>query len=112
MIQLEARGTAIEQKIKQLSNVIIEPVTIVAGLNLKPVILSQNKEIVELFDKFLLEQVNGEINSIQFIDTIATKGVFDYNGWRIIKRSSSDYQLNRSVYECLAVKMIEKTSTG
>ena len=112
MIQLEARGTAIEQKLKQLSNVIIEPVTIVAGLNLKPVILSQNKEIVELFDRLLLEQVNGNINSLQFIESIATKGVFDYNGWRIIKRSSSDYQLNRSIYDCLAIRVIEKSSTN
>lgn len=107
MIQLEARGTAIDQKIKQLSNVMIEPITIVAGLNLKPVILSQNKEIVEVFDKLLLEQVNGKNN---FIDSIVTKGVFDYSGWRIIKRSSSDYQFNRSIYECLAIRMIEKAA--
>lgn len=107
MIQLEARSTAIDQKIKQLSNVMIEPITIVAGLNLKPVILSQNKEIVEVFDKLLLEQVNGKNN---FIDSIVTKGVFDYSGWRIIKRSSSDYQFNRSIYECLAIRMIEKAA--
>ncbi len=42
----------------------------------------------------------------QLIDSISTKGVFEYNGWRIIKRHSSDYQSERSLFDCLAVKVI------
>ena len=48
MIQLEARGAIVDQKIQPLSNLIIEPVTIVAGLNQKPIILSQNKELADV----------------------------------------------------------------
>jgi PTS system nitrogen regulatory IIA component len=106
MIQLEARSAFVEQKIQQLSNVIIEPLTIVAGLNQKPIILSQNKELVDLLDKIPIELINGKVNTAQLIDSIISKGVFDYDGWRIIKRQSSDYQSNRSLLECIAVKVI------
>lgn len=95
MIQLEARTAQPEQQISQLSNVVIEPVTIVAGINQKPIILSQNKELVDILDK-----------SNQIIESINAKGFFEQSGWRIIKRSSEDYQANRSLYECIAVKIL------
>lgn len=100
MIQLEATQSQEEkQSIDQLSNVIIEPLTIVTGSNQKQVILAQNEELVNLLE-----------NSPAVVDAIASKGVFELNGWRVIKRSSSDYQLNRSLYECIAVKVIVKNS--
>ncbi|MFA3783281.1 PTS sugar transporter subunit IIA [Melioribacteraceae bacterium 4301-Me] len=97
MIQLETRDTQAQQKIKQLSDVLIEPVTIVYGLNQRPIVLCQNKELVELLDK-----------STQLIESINTKGFYEQNGWRIIKRNSSDYQANRSMLECIAVKLVVK----
>lgn len=106
MIQLEARGATVEQKIQQLSNVIIDPVTIVAGLNQKPIFLSQNKELIELLDNLPTEQVNANVNATQFLDSLTSKGVFEVSGWRIIKRQSSDYQANRFLLECIAVKII------
>ncbi len=106
MIQLEARGATVEQKIQQLSNVIIDPVTIVAGLNQKPIFLSQNKELIELLDNLPSEQVNANVNATQFLDSLTSKGVFEVSGWRIIKRQSSDYQANRFLLECIAVKII------
>jgi nitrogen PTS system EIIA component len=110
MIQLEARSAFVEQKIQQLSNIIIEPVIIVAGLNQKPVILSQNKELVDLLDNMLNEQSPQKVNSEQFIDSISTKGVFEYNGWRIVKRQSSIFQANRFLLDCYAVKVIANNS--
>ncbi len=95
MIQLEARTAQPEQQIDQLSNVVIEPVTIVTGLNQKPTILSQNKELADILDK-----------SNQIIESINTKGFFEQSGWRIIKKSSEDYQSDRSLYECIAVKIL------
>lgn len=106
MIQLETRSAVIEQKIQQLSNVIIEPLTIVAGLNQKPIVLSQNKELVDLLDSLPPEQAINKVNAAQFIDSISSKGVFEHKGWRIIKRQSSDYQANRSLFDCIAVKVI------
>jgi nitrogen PTS system EIIA component len=95
MIQLEARGSQAEQKIKQLSNVIIEPLTIIYELNQKPIILTQNKELVEILDK-----------SSQLIEALNSNGFYEQSGWRIIKRSASDYQASRSLIECLGVKVI------
>lgn len=95
MIQLEARSSQPEQQIDQLSNVIIEPVTIVASNNQKPIVLSQNKELVDILD-----------NENQLIESFSTKGFFESNGWRIIKRSSEDYQANRSLFDCIAVKIL------
>jgi hypothetical protein len=95
MIQLEARGAQPEQQIDQLSNVIIEPVTIVVGMNQKPIVLSQNQELVDILD-----------NTNQIIESITAKGYFEINGWRIIKKSSEDYRANRSLYDCIAVKIL------
>lgn len=99
MIQLEATQSQQDQNIEQLSNVIIEPITIVSGSNQKQIILSQNEELVNLLE-----------NSTALVDAINLKGVFEINGWRVIKRSSSNYQLNRSLYECIAVKVMVKNN--
>jgi nitrogen PTS system EIIA component len=106
MIQLEARSVVVEQNIQQLSNVIIEPLTIVAGLNQKPIILSQSKELVDILDSLPTEQTGNKVNTTQFIDSISSKGAFEHNGWRIIKRHSSDYQADRCLFDCIAVKVI------
>lgn len=106
MIQLEARSAVAEQRIQQLSNIIIEPLTVVSGLNQKPVILTQNKELVDLLDNMLSDQSQKTVSPEQFIDSILIKGMFEYNGWRIIKRQSSNYQSNRSILDCYAVKVL------
>lgn len=95
MIQLEVMNTAKAKKIEQLSDVLIEPLSIITGLDQKHVILAQNAELVALFD-----------NSTQLTDAIAAKGVYEQDGWRVISKSSSHYQANRSLYECIAVKVI------
>uniref|UniRef100_UPI00307E7103 PTS sugar transporter subunit IIA n=1 Tax=Ignavibacterium sp. TaxID=2651167 RepID=UPI00307E7103 len=104
MIQLETRSAVAEQKIQQLSDIIVEPITIVGGLNQKPVILSQNQELVELLDNLLAGKPDDKINIEQFIDSISLKGLFEFNGWRIIKRQSSNYQSNRFLLDCYAIK--------
>ncbi|MCE1188191.1 MAG: PTS sugar transporter subunit IIA [Ignavibacteria bacterium] len=96
MIQLEVMSTAkaAEQQ-PRFSDVMIEPLTIIAGLNQKSIILTQNPDLVTLFD-----------NSQQLTDSIAAKGVYEQAGWRVISRSSSNYQANRFLYDCIAVKLI------
>lgn len=95
MIQLEVLNNAKANKIHQLSDVLIEPMTIVTGLDQKHVILAQNPDLVAMFD-----------SSPQLTEAIATKGVYEQNGWRVISKSSSHYQANRSLYDCIAVKVI------
>jgi mannitol/fructose-specific phosphotransferase system IIA component (Ntr-type)/uncharacterized coiled-coil protein SlyX len=98
MIQLEARDTQAEQKLNQLSNVIVEPVTLIVSSNQRPIVLTQNRELVEILDK-----------SNQLIESINSKGFYEQSGWRIIKRNSSEYQASRSLYECLGIKLLVGT---
>jgi mannitol/fructose-specific phosphotransferase system IIA component (Ntr-type)/uncharacterized coiled-coil protein SlyX len=107
MIQLETRSSEVDQKIQMLSNVIFEPVTIIATPNQKPLILAQSEELVEILDNLPAKQSNSKVNSDIFIDSLVTKGIFEYKGWRIIKRNSSEYQASRSLIDCIAVKIIK-----
>jgi len=95
MIKLETREAAPPAPINQLSDIIIEPVSLVSLPNKKHFTLAQNKELINLLD-----------NSAQLIDSISAKGVFETSGWRIVKRNSSEYLENRLMYECIAIKVI------
>jgi mannitol/fructose-specific phosphotransferase system IIA component (Ntr-type) len=98
MIQLETRGGTVENKTLQLSNLIIEPVSIIYEPNAKPVVLTQNRELAEALEK---PQLNN-----QFKESISGRGIYETNGWRIIKKGSSDYQMNRSLFDCIAVRAL------
>jgi hypothetical protein len=44
-------------------------------------------------------------------ESISSSGIIETNGSRIIKRASTAYQLNRSVYESLAIKLKNSSPT-
>ncbi|HEX2867458.1 MAG TPA: PTS sugar transporter subunit IIA [Ignavibacteriales bacterium] len=95
MIQLESRSAAIQSaEIKSLSNLIIEPLIIAGEHNAKQMTFSQNKELTELLD-----------GSADFAEAITNKGIYEKNGWRVIKRIGTNYQLGRVIMECLAIKI-------
>lgn len=94
MVQLESRSAMHSAEMYNLSDLITEPVTLIGDHNLKQIVLSQNKELSELMD-----------GSPDIVDCISNKGVFEKSGWRIIKRSATNYQLNRVLYDCVAVKI-------
>lgn len=100
MIQLEARSAIIDEKSLAISNMIIESVTLVDEPGLKPVILCQNSELVDLIDHF----ITAHKDFTPMIENLKVKGVYEIKGWRIIKRSTSSYQKNRSLIECIAIK--------
>ncbi len=95
MIQLEAREILPQADVQNIANFLIESVTIITGTDFKQIALAQNKELIDLIDKFnnLNESLNKNIN------------YFDINGWRILKKNSSVYQAGRIAYECLAIKI-------
>jgi nitrogen PTS system EIIA component len=95
MIQLETRSSAVEVAATELlSNLTVVPVTIIFVQNQPPVVLGQNKLLVDLLD-----------GASGLYESVASKGIFETNGWRIIKRNSVDYQSGRSAFDCLAVKV-------
>jgi mannitol/fructose-specific phosphotransferase system IIA component (Ntr-type) len=102
MIQLETRSALLEKKDQTISNMLIEPLSIVEVPGQKPIVLCQYNELIDKIDYFIA--THKDYTSI--IDAIKVKGVYEINGWRIIKRSISIYQKNRSLIECIAIKNI------
>jgi len=99
MIRLQAKPAPEAFAFRDLSNLIVEPVMLVAGPNLKPVVLAQNPTLTERLD------AAGDL-----IAKIEEEGAYHANGWRIIRRSAMAYQAGRVVYDCLAVKMLGANS--
>lgn len=93
MIQLQARQTAAAIPAYDLANLIVEPATIVTGPGLKPVVLAQDRHLVEYLDS-----VSG------LVERIANEGMFQNGAWRILKRGETTYQGDRIVYDCLAIR--------
>jgi nitrogen PTS system EIIA component len=93
MIQLEVRQHLPAIDLQSIANLVIEPVTIISGPNLKNIALAQNKELVELLE------------TSSTLTDLLNNGSFDLSGWRLFKRNSSVYQAGRVAHDCLAIKI-------
>jgi mannitol/fructose-specific phosphotransferase system IIA component (Ntr-type) len=95
MIRLQARPSQEAILFRDLSNLIVEPVTIVSGPGIKAIALTQNPNLAEMLD-----------SSGGLIEKIEVDGVYQTAGWRVMRRSSTAYQGGRMTYDCLAIKLI------
>ena len=95
MIQLEVRESLPQLDLKNIANLLIEPVMIITSSTFKPLTLAQNKELIDALDNS--QNLTESLNS--------NNKFFDFNGWRILKRNSSLYQAGRVVFDCLAIKI-------
>jgi hypothetical protein len=93
MIQLQVRPSVIEEPAYDLANLIVEPVTIITGTGITPVVLAHDRQLVDLLD-----------GSVGLAEGIATQGMFQHGGWRIVKRRESSFQADRVLFDCLAIK--------
>jgi mannitol/fructose-specific phosphotransferase system IIA component (Ntr-type) len=94
MIQLQARAAVAEVTAPDLSSLVIEPVTLVAAPGMKQVVLAQNPSLVESLD-----------SAPGLIDALASDGVYENAGWRVVSRGNVVYQADRVVYDCLAIRV-------
>jgi len=92
MIQLQARPGVAAIAVPDLANLVVEPVTIVTAPGIKPVVLAQNRKLVEALD-----------SAAGLVEGVASSGLFQNGGWRIMKRGTVTYQGDRVAYECLAI---------
>ena len=99
MIRLQTRPAREAAAVQDLSNLIVEPVTIIAGPGMNHVVLAQNPVLFEQ-----LRSVNG------LAERLDAGGVFQNGGWRVLKRSSTLYQGGRVAHDCLAIRMAPQTS--
>ena len=94
MIQLQAKPSLEVQAARDLTNLIVEPLSIVMGPGLKPIVLSQSVGLGEM-----LEGAPG------LIERLESEGAIHNGGWRVVKRGSVSYQGSRTVYDCLAIRL-------
>lgn len=101
MIRLQAKPSSEEAFIFQdLSNLIVEPVTLVTGPGINPIALTNNPALVEWLDA-----AGG------LAEKMETDGVYQNGGWRLLRRSASIYQGSRVAYDCLAIRLIHGNPT-
>lgn len=97
MIQLQARPIAEIHPAGDLSNLLIEPVTLISVPEIKPIILTQNATLAKILD-----------SATGLIEKIDAEGLYQNGGWRLIKRGQVLYQNNRMAYDCLAISLSPK----
>jgi len=100
MIRLEAKHAAaisapeIAISADLLSSLSFIPLSVLLIPGSKPIILSQDQEVVSLLE-----------SSAELGPSLAEKTPFSYMGYRILPRSVTAYQPNRFLYDCLAIKI-------
>lgn len=94
MITLQTKPAGLVQPLPELSNLIIEPLSLVVGPDLKPVILSQNPLLADALEKIP-----------DLVEKLDRDGVYQDGGWRVLKRSVTIYQKGRMVIDCLAIRI-------
>lgn len=97
MIQLQARPSIETMPVPDLSNLVVEPLTLIAVPGQKPIVLAQNVNLVESLE-----------SAIDLIENISSRGTYQKGGWRVIKREAVTYQGDRVAYDCLAIKTRHK----
>jgi mannitol/fructose-specific phosphotransferase system IIA component (Ntr-type) len=99
MIRLQAKPTLEAFAFRDLSNLIVEPVTLVIGPGMKHIALTQNPSLMERLDS-----ASGLIGKIE------TDGMYQNGDWRVLRRGAVIYQGGRIAYDCLAIRLINNTS--
>ena len=93
MIQLQARPSVVELPAYNLANLIVEPLTIITSTGIKPVVLGHDRQLVDILD-----------GTTGLAEGIASQGMFQQGEWRIIKRKEASFQVDRVLFDCLAIK--------
>ncbi|QWV93861.1 PTS sugar transporter subunit IIA [Geomonas oryzisoli] len=93
MIRLQGKAAAVEPAPYDLANLIVEPITILVGDGLKPVVLGHDQALVELLEGFpgLAQELTGH-------------SAFNTGGWRIVKRKEASFTGERLLIDCLALR--------
>jgi mannitol/fructose-specific phosphotransferase system IIA component (Ntr-type) len=93
MIQLQAKPSLEAQTVRDLTNLVVESLSVVVGPGLKPLVLTQSAGLGEVLE-----------GAPRLIERLESEGAFTNAGWRIVKRGAVSYQGGRVVYDCLAIR--------
>lgn len=95
MIRLQAKPAREDFAFRDLSNLVVEPVTLVTGPDMKHVALTQNPSLMEWLDA-----------ARDLVGKIENEGSYQNGDWRVLRRGVVTYQGGRVSYDCIAVKLI------
>jgi len=95
MIQLQGKQAFPALSAADLSNLVVEPLTLVAVPGLKPVVLTQSAALGQALD-----------GAAGLLEKLDADGSFQNGGWRVLKRGTLSYQGGRVLYDCLAIKLL------
>ncbi len=94
MIRLQAKPDVEFPVLKDLSNLVIESVSLISTGEPHAITLSQSGELTTLLD-----QAEG------LVEKLENEGVCQMKDWRILCRSTAAYEGGRTVYQCLAIRV-------
>jgi mannitol/fructose-specific phosphotransferase system IIA component (Ntr-type) len=101
MIRLQTKAAIEPLPMQDLSNLIVEPVTLVTGAGFRPIALSQSADLTDWLD-----------NAQGLVEKLELEGMFQHKGWRLLRRNTVAYEGGRSVYDCLAIKIARGRRNG
>lgn len=93
IIQLQTRPSLEILPVDDLSNLVVEPVTLISGHDIRHIALSQNAELSASLD-----------TASGLVEKLESSGTVHHGGWKIIKRGKILYQHGRIAYDCLAIR--------
>ena len=93
MIRLQAKPAAEAVSFRDLSNLIVEPVTLISSPDMKPIALTHNPRLAEWLD-----------SATGLIEKLAADGVYQNGEWRILRREKVSYEGGLTAYDCLAIR--------
>ena len=99
MIRLQTKAVSETFSFHDLSNMLVEPVTLVAGSGMKHIALTQNAILAEWLDA-----------ASDVIEKLIADGVYQNGEWRLLCRGAITYQGGKTAYDCLAICMITTSS--
>ena len=92
MIRLQAKTALGTRPVSDLSGIVVEPLSIVAGPGIKPFALTQN-----------LDLMNWVETAVGLTEKLEAEGSYQSGVWRVVRRHGVVYQGGRTVYDCLAL---------
>ena len=103
MVRLETKEAASSLQLSTvtLAGMAIQALTVVAGPSVKPVVLAQHRDLMDM-----VEAVP------DLASTLGRQGFVDVGGWRVLIRGTTLYPSDRVVFDCLAVKNLPERQTS
>jgi mannitol/fructose-specific phosphotransferase system IIA component (Ntr-type) len=101
MIRLQTKAPVAEPPLHDLSNLVVEPITVITGPAIKPVALTQNNALLEWLD-----------SQPGLASGLEAQGLYEAGAWRVVRRGATAFMGGKTMHDCVAVRVIGKGTVG